>query len=98
MLDSEPRSIFIFSFVLVNSPCTSFAQHTALEVSEGYSVEVARQDKSGIKGHAFRLKQKQRIGPDRHDSGTNSSQSGTRDGRDQFRDCPSHSGAVGNPN
>jgi len=34
MLDSEPRSIFIFSFVLVNSPCTSFAQHIALEVSQ----------------------------------------------------------------
>ena len=34
-----------------------------------------------------------------HDSGTNSSQSGTRDGRQggQFRDCPGHFGTVGNP-
>ena len=31
-------------------------------------------------------------------SGTDVARSGTRDARRQFRDCPGHSGTVGNPN
>ena len=60
ILFSEPRSIFTFSFVLVNSPCITCAQHTALKVAQTWSHHLYNvyqvSDLSGQVSCQYRLK------------------------------------------